>query len=50
MQVEYDITSITIVALMELGMMVASNLGTAKKKNRNDEGSPLMRAQDTKYL
>lgn len=34
---EYGITNIIVVALMELEMMAASNLGTAKKDKKNDE-------------
>jgi len=37
MSVKYALTKKTIVALMELEMMVASNPGTAKKKDKNDE-------------
>lgn len=33
--VKYAITKKTIVALMELEMMVASNPGTAKEKDKN---------------
>jgi len=37
MPVEYGIANIIIVALMDLEMMAASNLGTAKR-DKNDEG------------
>lgn len=43
MSVKYGITNITIVALMELEMMVASNPGTAKQKDKNDENSHFIR-------